>query len=261
MSAISRWTCSLVYWAASVGVMQQRVGLAAPPDRHHQGIGDELCGHGSAHRPADHTAREQIDDALAMRTLFARHKVRLFRFLVRIVRDQTLAEDLVSDVFLDVWRKAEQFEGRSSVSTWLLAIGRLKALSALRRRTDVELDDQMASIIEDPADDPETVLEKKNSGDVLRRCVTALSPAHCQSSIWCTTMRNLWAKSPRSSVSRRRPSRRECSMRAGNWLPLSRSRKRRNADQNASFDAAIGHLFQGGPCGDFSIVRWGMGTQ
>jgi hypothetical protein len=39
-SAISRWNCSLVYWAAAVGMMQQRIGLAASPDRHHQRVGD-----------------------------------------------------------------------------------------------------------------------------------------------------------------------------------------------------------------------------
>ena len=131
---------------------------------------------------SDETLIQRIagGDQFAMRTLFARHQTRLFRFLVRIVRNQTVAEDLLSDVFLDVWRKAEQFEGRSSVSTWLLAIGRLKALSTLSRRTDVALNDEMASTIADPADDPETALGKKNNSEVLRRCVAALSPAHSQ---------------------------------------------------------------------------------
>jgi RNA polymerase sigma-70 factor, ECF subfamily len=119
-------------------------------------------------------------DELAMRTLFARHQVRLYRFLVRIVRDETLAEDLLSDVFLDVWRQAAQFEARAAVSTWLLAIGRYKALSALRRRTDVELNDEMASTIADPADDPEILLQKRDRGEVLRQCVAALSPAQAQ---------------------------------------------------------------------------------
>jgi RNA polymerase sigma-70 factor (ECF subfamily) len=119
-------------------------------------------------------------DQLAMRALFARHQVRLYRFLARIVRDQTLAEDLVSDVFLDVWRQAVLFEARSSVSTWLLAMGRYKALSALRRRRDVELDDKMASTLVDPADNPETAMQKKNTGEVLRQCVAGLSPAHGQ---------------------------------------------------------------------------------
>src|SRR6202048_1797496 len=91
---------------------------------------------------------------LAMRALFARHQVRLYRFLARIVRDETLAEDLVSDVFLDVWRQAASFEARSSVSTWLLAMGRYKALSALRRRGEVEVDDKMASTLVNPADNP-----------------------------------------------------------------------------------------------------------
>ena len=47
---------------------------------------------------------------LAMQVLFARHHVRVYRFVLRLVRDQTLAEDLVSEVFLDVWRQAGRFE-------------------------------------------------------------------------------------------------------------------------------------------------------
>src|SRR5215831_10116184 len=99
-------------------------------------------------------------DQLAMRTLFARHRVAIYRWLLRIVHDETLAEDLLSDVFLDVWRQAASFEGRASVSTWLLAIARHKALSARRCRIDAELDARIASTVADPADDPETVLQK-----------------------------------------------------------------------------------------------------
>jgi len=125
-------------------------------------------------------ARIAAGDQLAMRTLFVQYQVRLYRFLVRIVHDETLAEDLLSDVFLDVWRQAASFEARSSVSTWLLAIGRYKALSSLRRRKDVELDEKMAATLEDPGDNPETVLQNKNNGEALRRCVAELSPAHGQ---------------------------------------------------------------------------------
>ena len=73
-------------------------------------------------------------DRLAMQVLFARHHVRVYRFVLRLVNDPTLAEDLISEVFLDVWRQAGRFEARSAVSTWLLAIARFKALSALRKR-------------------------------------------------------------------------------------------------------------------------------
>ena len=117
-------------------------------------------------------------DKVAMQVLFARHHVRVYRFVLRLVRDQTLAEDLISEVFLDVWRQAGKFEARSAVSTWLLAIARYKALSALRRRPDEELDEEAAAAIEDPGDDPETALAKKDKGEILRKCLTALSPEH-----------------------------------------------------------------------------------
>jgi len=117
-------------------------------------------------------------DQLAMRTLFARHRVPVYRWLLRIVRDKTLAEDLVSDVFLDVWRQATSFKGRASVSTWLLAIARYKALSARRRRIDAELDARTASTIADPADDPETALQKKRRSELLRDSLAQLSPEH-----------------------------------------------------------------------------------
>jgi RNA polymerase sigma-70 factor (ECF subfamily) len=117
-------------------------------------------------------------DRLAMQVLFARHHVRVYRFVLRFVGDPAAAEDLISEVFLDVWRQAGRFEGRSAVSTWLLAIARFKALSALRKRPDEELDDEAAAAIEDPADDPEVVAQKKDKSEVLRKCLTALSPEH-----------------------------------------------------------------------------------
>jgi RNA polymerase sigma-70 factor (ECF subfamily) len=113
---------------------------------------------------------------LAMRTLFARHRIPLYRWLLRIVRDETTAEDLLSDVFLDVWRQAASFKGRASVSTWLLAIARYKALSARRARVDAQLDERIASTIADPADNPEAALQEKNRSKVLRDSLANLSP-------------------------------------------------------------------------------------
>ena len=117
-------------------------------------------------------------DRLAMQVLFARHHVRVFRFVVRLVRNETTAEDLISEVFLDVWRQAGRFEGRSAVTTWLLSIARFKALSALRRRPDEELDEETAGAIEDPSDDPEVALEKKDKSAIIRKCLTGLSAEH-----------------------------------------------------------------------------------
>jgi RNA polymerase sigma-70 factor, ECF subfamily len=117
-------------------------------------------------------------DRLAMQVLFARHHVRVYRFVLRLVGNPTVAEDLISEVFLDVWRQADRFEGRSAVSTWMLAIARFKALSALRKRPDEELDEETAETIEDTADNPEVALGKKDKSTVLRQCLEKLSPEH-----------------------------------------------------------------------------------
>src|SRR6266480_8198 len=108
-------------------------------------------------------------DRLAMQVLYARYHVRVFRFVVRLVREEATAEDLIGEVFLDVWRQAGRFERRSAVSTWLLAIARFKALSALRRKPDEALDEEAAEAIEDPSDDPEVVVAKKDRSNVIRK--------------------------------------------------------------------------------------------
>ena len=117
-------------------------------------------------------------DRLAMQVLYARHHVRVYRFVLRLVRDESIAEDLISEVFLDVWRQAGRFEGRSAVPTWLLAIARFKALTALRRRPDEALDDETAATIEDQSDDPEVALEKKDKSAAIRKCLAGLSAEH-----------------------------------------------------------------------------------
>jgi RNA polymerase sigma-70 factor (ECF subfamily) len=81
-------------------------------------------------------------------------------------------------VFLDVWRQAGKFEGRSAVSTWMLSIARFKALSALRRKPEQELDEETAEQIEDHADNPEVALAKKDKAAVLRQALSKLSAEH-----------------------------------------------------------------------------------
>lgn len=56
-------------------------------------------------------------DKAAMHIIFARHRERVSRFIQRLVRNQAIVEDLVNQVFLDVWRSANRFEGRARVST------------------------------------------------------------------------------------------------------------------------------------------------
>src|SRR3954470_16126132 len=117
-------------------------------------------------------------DKLAMQVLFARHRASVYRWLLRFVGNETVAEDLLSDVFFDVWQQAGRFEGRAAGSTWLLSIARFKALSARRRRTDAALDETIETTVADSADDPEITLQKKNRGELVRAALTKLSAEH-----------------------------------------------------------------------------------
>jgi RNA polymerase sigma-70 factor (ECF subfamily) len=130
----------------------------------------------SAHTQSDDALLKAIaaGDQSAMRTLYARHNLRLYRFIARLIPDAGRAEDLVSEVFLDVWRQADRFEGRSQVSTWILSIARFKALSALQRRRDTQIEE----LIEDSADTPEKVILNRDRSAQLRICLAQLSRDH-----------------------------------------------------------------------------------
>ena len=117
-------------------------------------------------------------DKLAMQVLFARHRASVYRWLLRFVGNETVAEDLLSDVFFDVWQQAGRFEGRAAVTTWLLSIARFKALSARRRRTHAELDETIEATVADSADNPEIALQKKSRGEFVRTALMKLSPDH-----------------------------------------------------------------------------------
>jgi RNA polymerase sigma-70 factor (ECF subfamily) len=118
------------------------------------------------------------NNQLAMRTLYTRHRVRLYRFIVRLVRDTALAEDVLSETFLAAWRQAGRFQGRSTVSTWLFSIARHKALTALDPRPLETLDDEIADTLADPSHDPDLADRRRDTGTIMRRCLGALSPEH-----------------------------------------------------------------------------------
>ena len=134
----------------------------------------------AAQATSDDMLLESIADGnrTSMHILYCRHNVRVYRFILRIVRDATTAEDLVSQVFLDVWRTAGQFQGRSQVSTWLLSIARFKALTAMRQRRFEDIDQDDVRQIPDDAETPETSLDRNDTSAILRACVQKLSPAH-----------------------------------------------------------------------------------
>jgi RNA polymerase sigma-70 factor (ECF subfamily) len=117
-------------------------------------------------------------DDVAMQVLYRRHYGTIFRLIYRIVGTRQAAEDLTSDVFLAVWHKANMFERRCEVSTWLFAIGRHKALEARRQRINEPLDEEAIKLIEDESAGPELTIEKQDTNSILRKCLEQLSPAH-----------------------------------------------------------------------------------
>ena len=119
-------------------------------------------------------------DRSAIRILFERHQVKVYRFILRIVRDAALAEDTVSETFIDAWQHAGRYEGRASVSSWLIGIARHRALDAARRRPTESLECDAAQNAVDPARDPEAELGRKDTGAVVRGALAALSREHAE---------------------------------------------------------------------------------
>ncbi|MBR0971305.1 MULTISPECIES: sigma-70 family RNA polymerase sigma factor [Bradyrhizobium] len=117
-------------------------------------------------------------DKAAMHIIFARHRERVSRFIRRRVRNPAIVDDLVSQVFLDVWRSANRFESRARVSTWLLSIARFKAISSWRERTHDDIDQVDACGIVDVRDTPDVALDRKDTEGILRACIDKLSPVH-----------------------------------------------------------------------------------
>src|SRR6202011_4408408 len=99
----------------------------------------------SSAAPAAAATRQRLDETLlasiaagdkfAMQVLFQRHNVRVYRFVLPLTGNASLAEEIVNDVFLNVWRQPGTFEAKCQATTWILTIARHKAISVLRRRS------------------------------------------------------------------------------------------------------------------------------
>ena len=139
-----------------------------------------LCGPADAGGMSDTALMAQVaqGDRRAIRVLFERYQEIVYRFVLRLVGNSASAEDIVSEVFLELWRHAARFEGRARLSSWILAIARNKAVSSLRGRSELPLDDVTAQAIPDEAVSAEQTLDAAERSALLRQCLTQLSPAH-----------------------------------------------------------------------------------
>jgi RNA polymerase sigma-70 factor, ECF subfamily len=117
-------------------------------------------------------------EADALTALYRRHADGLFGFLQRLAGDRMLAEEILQDTLLAVWRGADRFEGRAAVRTWLYGIARRRAHNRLRsaRPADAALDDVPEPA--EPAAGPEELTLVRLERDRVLTAVDGLSLRH-----------------------------------------------------------------------------------
>jgi RNA polymerase sigma-70 factor (ECF subfamily) len=110
----------------------------------------------------------------AFEALYRAYHPRLTRFLDRMTRRPALVEEVLDDTMLVVWRRADRYNGRSKVSTWIFAIAYRTALKALQR-LDEAIDDEQAEARAAPEPGPEQQLGAQQLRALLLRALEALS--------------------------------------------------------------------------------------
>ncbi|WP_374654245.1 sigma-70 family RNA polymerase sigma factor [Phenylobacterium sp.] len=115
-------------------------------------------------------------DRGALRRLYQATSAKLFGVCLRILSDRDESEDVLQEVYLTIWRRADRFEAsRASVMTWISTIARNRAIDRLRARgplAHAETVDELE--IEDGAPRAEALLEAAQDGRALGRCLGEL---------------------------------------------------------------------------------------
>ncbi len=117
-------------------------------------------------------------DRIAFEAFFVAHGTAVHRFVRDLVRDDGLAEELTSDVMVEVWRGAGKFGGRSRVRTWLFGIAHHKAIDALRRRRTPTVSLDMLHAVASEIEGPEGAALRAAERDQLERALGSLSAEH-----------------------------------------------------------------------------------
>src|SRR2546425_5526743 len=87
----------------------------------------------------------QKGDEAAMASLFDRYSKVVYSVALRVLRDPASAEDVLQEIFMQIWRNPEGFIAtRGSLGGWLAVVSRNRSIDALRRRRPSEQVDEMA---------------------------------------------------------------------------------------------------------------------
>lgn len=116
-------------------------------------------------------------DKQALAALYKALEKPVYRFIQSKLNDPFQSADILHDVFMEVWRSAGRFEGRSKVQTWVFGIAYRKAIDVHRqnRRHDLTAD------VPDTADDaptPEACLAAGQEAAHVRHCLSTLKDDH-----------------------------------------------------------------------------------
>lgn len=120
-------------------------------------------------------------DRAAFERLYGIYVTRVFQYVRTLVGDQDLAEEVVADTMLAVWRGAGTFAYTSRLSTWIFGIARHKALDAMRRRGKRQREtplDEAAMDLPSPGEPPIERIHRRQITDRTRRALAGLSPEH-----------------------------------------------------------------------------------
>jgi len=125
---------------------------------------------------ADLLPRIADGDRAALRQLYQATSAKLFGVCLRILSNRDESEDVLQEVYLTIWRRADRFEaGRASVMTWISTIARNRAIDRLRARGPLAYADQVDEMeIEDGAVSADALMEAAQDADALGRCLGEL---------------------------------------------------------------------------------------
>lgn len=117
-------------------------------------------------------------DKRAFEDFFRTYESSLYRFIKSKLNDSFEAADILNETFLDIWRKAGTFEGRSKVSTWLFKIAYYKTVDRIRKKIPVPMDeDDMPDLVDETPGALDCLLNSENKWHV-KYCLENLKQAH-----------------------------------------------------------------------------------
>jgi len=113
-------------------------------------------------------------DEGALAALYDRYSGMLFAMLVRIVRDRHAAEEILQDLFLQLWRDAARFDARrGSLPAWLMVMGRNRALSRLRTREYREAPEEIDTLPSNTVPSPVNLEDEAQRSLLMEKLRTA----------------------------------------------------------------------------------------